>query len=121
VARRLLPLTATNHLPPLRRRGGIAPFSCGVSADARFSEGSVKLLIPGRFTTTSIKTPDGGELEIRLTDGGHWQMKAKLVAEKDWRPLCRGHIDGSIFDAATAGRPNDCSSLSGLRRPDCLH
>lgn len=57
------------------------------------------MLVPGRFTTTSIKTPDGGELEIRLTDGGHWQMKAKLVAEKDWRPLCRGHIDGSIFDA----------------------
>ena len=54
------------------------------------------MLVPGRFTTTSIKTPDGGELEIRLTDGGHWQMKAKLVAEKDWRPLCRGHIDGSI-------------------------
>lgn len=46
----------------------------------------MKLLVPGRFTTTSIKTPDGGELEIRLTDGGHWQMKAKLVAEKDWRP-----------------------------------
>jgi DNA-binding response OmpR family regulator len=60
----------------------------------------VKLLVPGRFTTASIKTPDGGELEVRLTDGGHWQIKGKLVAENDWRPLCRGHIDGSIFDAA---------------------
>ena len=48
------------------------------------------MLVPGRFTTTSIKTPDGGELEVRLTDGGHWQMKAKLAAEKDWRPPLPG-------------------------------
>jgi len=68
----------------------------------------VKLLVPGRFTTTSIKTPDGGELEIRLTDGWPLADKAKLVAEKDWRPLYRGHIDGSIFDAA---RPDDLAPV----------
>jgi Transcriptional regulatory protein, C terminal len=68
----------------------------------------VKLLVPGRFTTTSIKTPDGGELEVRLTDGGHWQIKAKLAGEGGWRPLCRGHIDGSIFDAA---RPDDLAPV----------
>jgi DNA-binding winged helix-turn-helix (wHTH) protein len=60
-------------------------------------------LVPGRFTTASIKTPDGGELEVRLTDGGHWQVKAKLVDETDWRSLCRGHLDGSIFDAPSPG------------------
>jgi DNA-binding response OmpR family regulator len=60
----------------------------------------VKVLVPGRFTTASIETPDGGALEVRLTDGGHWQIKAKLGGGIDWRPLCRGHIDGSIFDAA---------------------
>lgn len=56
-------------------------------------------LVPGRFTTAAIRT-DGGELEVRLTDGGHWEMKAKLVEEGDWRSLCRGHLDGSIFDTA---------------------
>ena len=68
----------------------------------------MKLLVPGRFTTASIQTPDGGELEVRLSDGGHWQMKAKPVGENDWRPLCRGHIDGSIFDAA---RPDDLAPV----------
>jgi DNA-binding response OmpR family regulator len=56
-------------------------------------------LVPGRFTTAAIKI-DGGELEVRLSDGGHWQVKAKLVEEGDWRSLCRGHLDGSIFDTA---------------------
>jgi DNA-binding response OmpR family regulator len=68
----------------------------------------VTVLVPGRFTTASIKTPDGGELEVRLTDGGHWQIKAKLGDGNDWRPLCRGHIDGSIFDAV---RPDDLSPI----------
>lgn len=52
----------------------------------------MKLLVPGPFTTASIKTPDGGELEVRLTDGGHWQIKAKLAGEGGWRPLCRGQM-----------------------------
>jgi hypothetical protein len=43
--------------------------------NARFSEGSVTVLVPGRFTTASIKTPDGGELEVRLTDGGHGRSR----------------------------------------------
>lgn len=60
-------------------------------------------LVPGRFTTAAIRI-DGGELEVRLSDGGHWQVKAKLVQEGDWRSLCRGHIDGSIFDTAKADR-----------------
>jgi DNA-binding response OmpR family regulator len=62
---------------------------------------SSRALVPGRFTTAAI-TIDGGELEVRLSDGGHWQVKAKLVEEDDWRSLCRGHIDGSIFDTAKA-------------------
>ena len=66
------------------------------------------VLVPGRLTTASIKTPDGGELEVRLTDGGHRQIKAKQGEGNDWRPLCRGHIDGSIFDAA---RPDDLSPV----------
>jgi DNA-binding response OmpR family regulator len=60
-------------------------------------------LVPGRFTTAAIRI-DGGELEVRLSDGGHWQVKAKLVEEDDWRSLCRGHLDGSIFDTAKPDR-----------------
>lgn len=60
-------------------------------------------LVPGRFTTAAIRI-DGGELEVRLSDGGHWQVKAKMVEEEDWRSLCRGHLDGSIFDTARADR-----------------
>jgi len=52
-------------------------------------------LVPGRLTTAAIRT-DGGELEVSLSDGGHWQVKAKVIEEGDWRSLCRGHLDGSI-------------------------
>lgn len=40
-------------------------------------------------------------MEIRLSDGGNWQVKVKLGADEDWRLLCRGHVDGSIFEAGT--------------------
>jgi DNA-binding response OmpR family regulator len=66
----------------------------------------MKPLIPGRYTITSITTPDGGVIEVRLTDGGHWQIKGKTVEEEDWRSLCRGHIDGSIFDIGSSSGGN---------------
>jgi DNA-binding response OmpR family regulator len=65
-------------------------------------------LVPGRFTTAAIRI-EGGELEVSLSDGGHWQVKAKLVKEGDWRSLCRGHLDGSIFDTA---KPDDKSPVT---------
>lgn len=58
-------------------------------------------LIPGRQTIAAIRI-DGGELEVSLSDGGHWQVKAKRGEEDDWRSLCRGHLDGRIFDTAKA-------------------
>ena len=59
------------------------------------------MLVPGRFSSAAIGIGDG-EVELRLSDGGNWQVKVKLGEDGDWRLLCRGHIDGSIFEAGTA-------------------
>jgi len=58
------------------------------------------MLVPGRFSSAAIGIGDG-ELELRLSDGGNWQVKVRSTDEEDWRVLCRGHIDGSIFEAGT--------------------
>lgn len=58
------------------------------------------MLVPGRFSSAAIGIGDG-ELELRLSDGGNWQVKVRSTDEEDWRLLCRGHVDGSIFEAGT--------------------
>jgi len=58
------------------------------------------MLVPGRFSSAAIGIGDS-EVELRLTDGGNWQVKVKLAEGEDWRLLCRGHIDGTIFETAT--------------------
>jgi len=62
-----------------------------------------RLLAPGRFSSAAINI-GGGELELRLSDGGNWQVKGRLVEENVWRLLCRGHLDGSVFEAGSADR-----------------
>jgi DNA-binding response OmpR family regulator len=57
------------------------------------------MLVPGRFSSAAIGIGDG-EVEVRLSDGGNWQVKVKLTEDEDWRLLCRGHIDGTIFETA---------------------
>jgi len=56
------------------------------------------MLVPGRFSSAAINIGQG-ELEVRLSDGGNWQVKVKMGEGEDWRLLCRGHIDGTIFEA----------------------
>lgn len=56
------------------------------------------MLVPGRFSSAAIGIGEG-ELELRLSDGGNWQVKVRSTNEEDWRLLCRGHVDGSIFEA----------------------
>lgn len=58
------------------------------------------MLVPGRFSSAAIGIGEG-ELELRLSDGGNWQVKVRSTDEEDWRLLCRGHVDGSIFEAGT--------------------
>lgn len=55
------------------------------------------MLVPGRFSSAAINIGEG-ELEVRLSDGGNWQVKVKIGEE--WRLLCRGHIDGTIFETS---------------------
>jgi DNA-binding response OmpR family regulator len=61
------------------------------------------MLVPGRFSSAAIGI-GGGEVEVRLSDGGNWEVKVKLGEDEDWRLLCRGHVDGSIFEA---GKPTN--------------
>lgn len=58
------------------------------------------MLVPGRFSSAAIGIGDG-EVELRLSDGGNWQVKVRPTEGEDWRLLCRGHIDGTIFEAGT--------------------
>lgn len=67
-----------------------------------------RLLVPGRFSSAAIKVGEG-ELDVRLSDGGNWQVRVRLAGEDDWRLLCRGHLDGSIFEA---GLPDDRTPVS---------
>lgn len=59
------------------------------------------MLVPGRFSSAAINVGDG-ELEVRLTDGGNWRVQVRSTDGEDWRLLCRGHIDGTIFETAAA-------------------
>jgi DNA-binding response OmpR family regulator len=59
------------------------------------------MLVPGRFSSAAIGI-GAGEVEVRLSDGGNWLVKVRSTDGEDWRMLCRGHIDGTIFETATA-------------------
>lgn len=67
-----------------------------------------RLLLPGRFSSAAINI-GGGELEVRLSDGGNWRVKVRRRGEDGWRLLCRGHLDGSIFET---GLPDDRTPVS---------
>lgn len=56
----------------------------------------MKPIVPGRFNGASIST-EAGEIDLRLSDGGNWQVKARKNNEFEWRLLCNGHLDGSVF------------------------
>ena len=52
-------------------------------------------LQPGRFNGASIST-SGGQLHVRISDGGNWQLKARSEDQTDWRLLCTGNLEGGI-------------------------
>ena len=72
------------------------------------------MLVPGRFSSAAINIGQG-ELEVRLSDGGNWQVKVKGAEGEDWRLLCRGHIDGTIFETSA---PDAGPITVGLLRVD---
>jgi DNA-binding response OmpR family regulator len=58
------------------------------------------MLVPGRFSSAAINIGDG-EVEVRLSDGGNWRVQVRSTRGEDWRMLCRGHIDGTVFETAS--------------------
>jgi DNA-binding response OmpR family regulator len=66
------------------------------------------MLVPGRFSSAAISIGEG-EVEVRLSDGGNWRVKVKMAEDEDWRLLCRGHIDGTIFETAS---PDDLEPVT---------
>jgi len=53
-------------------------------------------LDPGQFTSARICT-DAGHVEVSLSDGGNWQVKARFPEESDWRFLASGDLEGRVF------------------------
>lgn len=49
---------------------------------------------------------------MRLSDGGNWQVQVR--DGEDWRMLCRGHIDGTIFETAR-GDTEEAMTVGPLR------
>ncbi len=56
----------------------------------------MKPIVPGRCSGASLSA-NSGELQVRLSDGGNWQLKVKTDGEADWRLLCTGNLDGGVF------------------------
>lgn len=56
----------------------------------------MRSIVPGRFTSAAINAACG-ELEMRLSEGGNWQLRARTGGEGDWCLLCNGNLDGSVF------------------------
>jgi DNA-binding response OmpR family regulator len=48
---------------------------------------------PGRFTRAAIHS-DAGELELRLSPHGNWQLRLRAADERDWRLACSGDLSG---------------------------
>src|SRR6186997_333015 len=81
----------------LQRRlpGPAEPTGAARQAPA-WGELMARSLVPGRFNSAVVRT-DPGELEARLSDGGHWQVKVRAVGEAEWRLLCVGDLGGQVL------------------------
>lgn len=64
----------------------------------------MRSLIPGRVASAVVRT-DGGELEARLSDGGHWQIQVRSAGEAEWRLLCVGYLDGQVLAPSPSEPP----------------
>jgi DNA-binding response OmpR family regulator len=48
---------------------------------------------PGRFTRAAIHN-DAGEVELRLSAQGNWQLSVRGTDDRDWRLACSGDLKG---------------------------
>lgn len=67
--------------------------------------GSVpRQLDPGRLTRAAIHC-DAGEVELRLSTAGNWQLAIRRSEEREWQLACSGDLDvGTFSEAARAER-----------------
>ncbi len=50
---------------------------------------------PGRFTRAAIHC-EAGEVEVRLSTQGNWQLNVRDAGESEWRLACSGDLDGGV-------------------------
>jgi DNA-binding response OmpR family regulator len=56
----------------------------------------------GRLARASIQV-DPGEVEVRLSPKGFWQLRVRAADEQDWRLLCSGAIEDDRSSTTEAG------------------
>lgn len=47
---------------------------------------------PGRFTKVALQAK-AGEVEVRLGEGGNWDLRVRRDGEATWQLACRGDLD----------------------------
>jgi len=50
---------------------------------------------PGRFTKAAIHA-EAGELEVRLSAAGNWQLYLRAVRDCEWRLACSGDLEAGV-------------------------
>lgn len=53
-------------------------------------------LDPGRFTRAAIHS-EAGEVEVRLSPTGNWQLNLRAEGEQSWRMACSGDLTGGAL------------------------
>ena len=73
-------------------------------------------LQPGRFNGANLST-DRGELHLRVSDGGNWQLRVRGESEAEWRLLCSGNFEGGV-NAAPPEEARGPIAIGPLPPPD---
>jgi DNA-binding response OmpR family regulator len=58
---------------------------------------------PGRLTKAAIHC-EAGEVEVRLSAHGNWQLSLRGKEEREWRFLCSGDLNGGAISPSAARR-----------------
>lgn len=64
----------------------------------------MKQIVPGRFTRAAIHA-DAGEVEVRLSNGGNWQLFLRAAQDLEWRLACSGDMEAGSLAPDRAPRP----------------